>query len=73
VIRRNAFDVFRLFNNLAEAATVYSRTEALSQSSRLVGCVHNALKADFYSEQSASVLQVEGGALDVKKISQGVQ
>jgi len=59
LIRRNAFDVSRLFNNPAERATVYSRTEALSQGSRLVGCAYNALKEAFYSEQSASILLVD--------------
>jgi Sulfotransferase domain. len=59
LIRRNAFDVSRLFNNPAEWATVYSRTEALSQGSRLVGYAYNALKEAFYSEQSASILLVD--------------
>ena len=73
MIRRNAFDVSRLFNNPAEQARVYSRTEALSQGWRLVGYADNAFKAAFYSEQSASVLQVEGGELDLKNRFQGVQ
>ncbi|MEG5056298.1 sulfotransferase [Microcoleus sp. A2-C5] len=59
LIRRNAFDVSRLFNNPAERATVYSRTEALSQGSRLVGYAYNALKEAFYSEQSGSLLLVD--------------
>nr|CAD5920493.1 Sulfotransferase [Planktothrix pseudagardhii] len=59
LIRRNAFDVSRLFNNPAERATVYSRTEALSQGSRLVGYAYTALKEAFYSEQSASLLLVD--------------
>jgi len=59
LIRRNAFDISRLFNNSAERATVYSRTEALSQGSRLVGYAYNALKEAFYSEQSASLLLVD--------------
>ena len=52
VIRRNPFDISRLFNNPAERATVYSRTQTLSQVSRLVGYAYNALKEAFYSEQS---------------------
>jgi sulfotransferase len=59
LIRRNAFDVSRLFNNPAERATVYSRTEALSQGTRLVGYAYNALKEAFYSSQSASLLLVD--------------
>ena len=59
LIRRNAFDVSRLFNNPAERATVYSRTQTLSQVSRLLGYAYNALKEAFYSEQSASILLVD--------------
>ena len=58
VIRRNPFDVSRLFNNPAERATVYSRTETLSQGSRLVSYAYNTIKKAFYSEQSASILLV---------------
>jgi sulfotransferase len=65
LIRRNAFDVSRLFNNPAERATVYSRTEALSQGSRLVGYAYNALKEAFYSEQSASLLLVDYDLLTI--------
>jgi sulfotransferase len=59
VIRRNPFDVSRLFNNPAERAAVYSRTETLSQGSHLVGYAYNAIKQAFYSEQSASILLVD--------------
>ncbi|WP_232251440.1 sulfotransferase [Oscillatoria acuminata] len=59
LIRCNTFEVSRLFDNPAERATVYSRTEALSQGSRLVGYAYNALKEAFYSEQSASLLLVD--------------
>jgi len=58
LIRRNAFDVARLFNYPAERATVYSRTETLSQGSRLLGYAYNALKKAFYSEPSASFIVV---------------
>ena len=66
LIRRNVFDVSRLFNHPAERATVYSRTEALSQGSRLVGYAYNALKEAFYSEQSASILLVDYDLLTIK-------
>lgn len=59
LIRRNAFDVSLLFNNPAERATVYSRTEALSQGGRLVGFAYNALKEAFYSEDSHKLLIVD--------------
>ncbi|HIK08752.1 MAG TPA: sulfotransferase [Oscillatoriaceae cyanobacterium M33_DOE_052] len=59
LIRRNAFDVSRLFNNPGETATVYSRTEALSQGGRLVGFAYSALKEAFYSEASHKLLLVD--------------
>ncbi|WZF16861.1 sulfotransferase [Nostoc sp. UHCC 0302] len=59
LIRKNAFDVSRLFNNPGERSTVYTRTEALSQSGRLVGFAYNALKEAFYSEYSESLLLVD--------------
>lgn len=59
LIRRNVFDISRLFNNAAERATVYSRTEALSLGGRLVGFAYNALKEAYYSEQSDRVLLVD--------------
>jgi sulfotransferase len=66
LIQRNAFDFSRLFNNPAERATVYSRTEALSQGSRLVGYAYNALKKAFSSEHSASFLVVDYQLLTIK-------
>jgi sulfotransferase len=66
LIQRNSFDVSRLFNNPAERARVYSRTEALSQGSRLVGYAYNALKKAFYSEHSASLLLVDYELLTIK-------
>ncbi|WP_335152742.1 sulfotransferase family protein [Nostoc sp.] len=59
LIRKNAFDVSRMFNNAGERSTVYTRTEALSQGGRLVGFSYNALKEAFYSEHSASLLLVD--------------
>lgn len=59
LIRKNTFDVSRLFGNHSERATVYSRTEALSQGGRLVGFAYNALREAFYSEHSASLLLVD--------------
>jgi sulfotransferase len=66
LIQRNSFDVSRLFNNPAERARVYSRTEALSQGSRLVGYAYNALKKAVYSEHSASLLLVAYELLTIK-------
>jgi sulfotransferase len=59
LVRRNAFEVSRLFNNRTETATVYSRTEALSQGNRLVGFAYNALKEAFYSEYANQLLLVD--------------
>jgi sulfotransferase len=67
VIRRNPFDVSRLFNNPEEPATVYSRTETLSQGSRLVGNAYNALKEAFYSEQSGFILLVDYELLTIRQ------
>ncbi len=59
LIRQNKFDVSRLFNNRAETATVYSRTEALIQGNRLVGFACNALREAFYSQEAGRLLIVE--------------
>ncbi len=59
LIRKNTFEVSRLFNNSGERSTVYTRTEALSQGGRLVGFAYNALKEAFYSEYSSSLLLVD--------------
>ena len=59
LVRKNSFDVSRLFNNPSERATVYTRTETLSQGSRLVGFAYNALKEAFYSEYSSQLLLVD--------------
>lgn len=48
-----------LFANAQERATVYTRTEALWRSGRLVGFAYNALKEAYYSEQARSLLLVE--------------
>ncbi|MEG4274613.1 MULTISPECIES: sulfotransferase [unclassified Microcoleus] len=66
LIRRNVFDVSRLFNSPQERATVYSRTETLSLGGRLVGYGYSALKEAFYSEQSASLLLVDYELLSIK-------
>ena len=59
LIRQNTFEVSRLFGSLAERRTVYSRTEALTQSDRLIGFSYNALKEGFYSENSEILLLVD--------------
>ncbi|MGK7958729.1 MAG: sulfotransferase [Crocosphaera sp.] len=59
LVRKNTFEVSRLFSNSGERSTVYTRTEALSQGGRLVGFAYNALKEAFYSEYSSSLLLVD--------------
>ncbi|MEL7039048.1 MAG: sulfotransferase [Cyanobacteria bacterium J06592_8] len=59
LVRRNTFEISRMFRNRAEISTVYSRTEALSQGNRLVGFAYNALKEAFYSEQADRLLLVD--------------
>ena len=56
---KNSFDVSRLFNKPTEGATVYTRTETLSQGGRLVGLAYNALREAFYSEYSSRLLLVD--------------
>ncbi|HEY9294999.1 MAG TPA: sulfotransferase [Phormidium sp.] len=59
LIRQNAFDVSGLFCNPTERATVYSRTEALTQGGRLGGFAYTALKEAFYSEHSQRLLLID--------------
>ncbi len=59
LVRKNVFEVSRLFANGNERATVYTRVEALSQGGRLVGFAYDALKEAFYGEHSALLLLVD--------------
>lgn len=59
LIRKNAFDVSRMFNNPAERATVYSRAEALLNPGRMIGFAWSALKEAYYSEKSDRLLLVD--------------
>lgn len=59
LVRNNTLEISGMFNNRAEVATVYSRTEALSQGNRLVGFAYSALKEAFYGDQAGMLLLVE--------------
>lgn len=59
LIRQNTFDASRLWGTPAERSTVYSRTEALINSDRLIGFSYNALKEAFYSENSEILLLID--------------
>jgi sulfotransferase len=59
LLRKNAFNQSRLFNNHSERATVYSRCETLGKSDRMVGYAYNALKEAFYGEHAESLLLID--------------
>lgn len=59
LIRRNAFDVSRMFHSAAERATVYSRADALLHPSRMIGFAWSALKEAYYSAESDRMLLVD--------------
>lgn len=59
LIRKNAFDVSRIFNNPQERATVYSRAEALLHPNRMIGFAWSALKEAYYSADSNMMLLVD--------------
>lgn len=59
IVRKNPLNVSGMFNNAGEASTVYSRTEALGKSDRLVGFAYEALKEGFYSNEAESLLVLE--------------
>lgn len=59
LIRRNAFDVSRIFVTPQERATVYSRAEALLNQNRMIGFAWSALKEAYYGAEADSMLLVD--------------
>ncbi len=59
LVRKNAFDVSRIFSNAQERSTVYSRADALLNPHRMIGFAWSALKEAYYSEHSDMLLLVE--------------
>ena len=59
LVRKNAFDVSRMFNTAAERATVYSRADALLHPGRMIGFAWSALKEAYYGEDSDMMLLVD--------------
>ena len=59
LVRRNALDVSRLFNNDGERASVFSRAEALAQRNRMIGFAHSALKEAYFSDEAGMMLLVD--------------
>ncbi len=58
LIRRNALDNSRLFSG-AEAATVYSRAEALQRRDRMIGFAWSALKEAYFGAEADRLLLIE--------------
>ncbi|MEM9735157.1 MAG: sulfotransferase [Pseudomonadota bacterium] len=59
LIRKNAFDVSRMFNNPQERSTVYTRADALLHPNRMIGFAWSALKEAYYSADSDMMLLVD--------------
>jgi len=59
LVRKNAFDVSRIFNNAQERSTVYTRADALLNPHRMIGFAWSALKEAYYSENSDMLLLVD--------------
>jgi len=59
LVRKNAFDVSRIFNNAQERSTVYTRADALLNPHRMIGFAWSALKEAYYSELSDMLLLVD--------------
>lgn len=59
LVRKNAFDVSRIFNNAQERSTVFSRADALLHPNRMIGFAWSALKEAYYSENSDMLLLID--------------
>ena len=59
LVRKNAFDVSRIFNSAQERSTVFSRADALLHPNRMIGFAWSALKEAYYSENSDMLLLVD--------------
>lgn len=59
LIRKNAFDVSRIFVTPQERATVYARAEALLNQSRMIGFAWSALKEAYYGDDAGAMLLVD--------------
>ncbi len=59
MIKKNAFNHSRLFNNPSERGTVYSRCETLAKGDRIVGYAYNALKEAFHCAHAKSLLLID--------------
>lgn len=59
LIRKNAFDVSRMFNNPQERSTIFTRADALLHPNRMIGFAWSALKEAYYSADSDMMLLVD--------------
>ncbi|MEM9043895.1 MAG: sulfotransferase [Pseudomonadota bacterium] len=59
LVRKNAFDVSKMFSSPAERSTVFSRAEALLNPNRMIGFAWSALKEAYYSDDSDMMLLVD--------------
>lgn len=59
LIRRNAFDVSRMFSNPAERSSVYARAEALLGRNRMIGSALTALKEAYWGNEAGALLLVD--------------
>jgi len=66
LVRRNALDVSRIFNNASERATVFSRAEALGHRQRMIGYALSALQEAYYGEHAKRLLLVDYDLLSAR-------
>ncbi len=59
LVRKNAFDVSRIFTNAQERSTVFSRADALLNPHRMIGFAWSSLKEAYYSDLSQIMLLVD--------------
>ncbi|MEM7057622.1 MAG: sulfotransferase [Pseudomonadota bacterium] len=59
LIRKNAFDVSRMFNNPQERSTIFTRADALLHPNRMIGFAWSAMKEAYYSADSDMMLLVD--------------
>ena len=59
LIRKNAFDVSRIFVSPQERATVYSRAEALLNQNRMIGFSWSALREAYFGAEADRMLLVD--------------
>jgi sulfotransferase len=63
IARKNPLHVPGLFQNPHEIATVYTRTNTLGQSDRVVGFAYDALKEAYYSAEADAMLLIDYNTL----------